>query len=254
MKNGVGVAQNIVLFGGTSEIGQAILKRVVKPGVAHLVLVSRDIEAAAEASQGLMDEYSDLEVHHVRYDASDSESIVHVVDEVVAAVGDIDVAILAQGLLNEGHDYFENPAGLVSMANVNFIGKMVLMYSLAARMRIQGYGKIVLLSSVAGERVRKGNPAYGATKAGIDGFALALDHELEGSGASLLVVRPGFVTTKMTAGMSKAPFSTDADSVAKIVEKGISSNSKVVWAPGVLQWMFLVLKNLPIAIWRRLPL
>jgi decaprenylphospho-beta-D-erythro-pentofuranosid-2-ulose 2-reductase len=254
MKNGVGVAQNIVLFGGTSEIGQAILKRVVKPGVAHLVLVSRDIEAAAEVSQALIDEYSDLEVHHVRYDASDSESIVHVVDEVVAAVGDIDVAILAQGLLNEGHDYFENPAGLVSMANVNFTGKMVLMYSLAARMRTQGYGKIVLLSSVAGERVRKGNPAYGATKAGIDGFALALDHELEGSGASVLVVRPGFVTTKMTAGMSKAPFSTNADSVAKIVEKGISSNSKVVWAPGVLQWMFLVLKNLPIAIWRRLPL
>jgi decaprenylphospho-beta-D-erythro-pentofuranosid-2-ulose 2-reductase len=254
MKNGVGVAQSIVLFGGTSDIGQAILKRVVKPGVAHLVLVSRDIEAAADVSQSLTDEYPDLEVHHVRYDASDAESIVHVVDEVVAAVGDIDVAILAQGVLNEGLDYYANPVGLVSMAGVNFTGKMVLMYSLAARMRTQGYGKIVLLSSVAGERVRKGNPAYGATKAGIDGFALALDHELEGSGASVLVVRPGFVTTKMTTGMSKAPFSTDADSVAKIVEKGISSNSKVVWAPGILQWMFLVLKNLPIAIWRRLPL
>ncbi len=254
MKNGVGVAQNIVLFGGTSEIGQAILKRVVKPGVAHLVLVSRDIDAAANMSQSLIADHPDLEVHHVRYDASDAESIVHVVNEVVDAVGDIDVAILAQGLLNEGQDYYTDPTGLVSMATVNFTGKMVLMYSLAARMRTQGYGKMVLLSSVAGERVRKGNPAYGATKAGIDGFALALDHELEGSGASVLVVRPGFVTTKMTAGMSKAPFSTDAESVAKIVEKGISSNSKVVWAPGILQYMFLVLKNLPIVIWRRLPL
>ncbi len=254
MKNGVGVAQNIVLFGGTSEIGQAILKRVVKPGVAHLVLVSRDIDAAANMSQSLIADHPDLEVHHVRYDASDAESIVHVVNEVVDAVGDIDVAILAQGLLNEGQDYYADPSGLVSMASVNFTGKMVLMYSLAARMRTQGYGKMVLLSSVAGERVRKGNPAYGATKAGIDGFALALDHELEGSGASVLIVRPGFVTTKMTAGMSKAPFSTDAESVAKIVEKGISSNSKVVWAPGILQYMFLVLKNLPIVIWRRLPL
>lgn len=140
------------------------------------------------------------------------------------------------------------------MASVNFTGTMVLMYALAARMKAQGYGKMVLLSSVAGERVRKGNPAYGATKAGIDGFALALDHELVGSGASVLVVRPGFVTTKMTEGMSKAPFSTDADSVAKIVEKGISSDAKIVWAPGILQWMFLILKNLPIVIWRRLPL
>ncbi|MEY4633444.1 MAG: hypothetical protein RLZ18_816 [Actinomycetota bacterium] len=254
MKNGVGVAQNIVLFGGTSEIGQAILKRVVKPGVAHLVLVSRDIDAAANMSQSLIADHPDLEVHHVRYDASDAESIVHVVNEVVDAVGDIDIAILAQGLLNEGQDYYTDPTGLVSMASVNFTGKMVLMYSLAARMRTQGYGKMVLLSSVAGERVRKGNPAYGATKAGIDGFALALDHELDGTGASVLVVRPGFVTTKMTAGMSKAPFSTDAESVAKIVEKGISSNSKVVWAPGILQYMFLVLKNLPIVVWRRLPL
>lgn len=121
-------------------------------------------------------------------------------------------------------------------------------------MKSQGYGKIVLLSSVAGERVRKGNPAYGATKAGIDGFALALDHELAGTGASLLVVRPGFVSTKMTAGMKKAPFSTDAESVAVIVEKGISSDKKIVWAPGLLRWMFLVLKNLPLPVWRRLPL
>lgn len=254
MKNGVGVAQNIVLFGGTSEIGQAILQRVVKPGVSHLVLVSRDIDAATQVSHSLVSQYPDMEVHHVRYDASDAESIVHVVDEVVSAIGDIDVAILAQGLLNEGLDYFSDPAKVVPMATVNFTGKMVLMYALANRLRNQGYGKMVLLSSVAGERVRKGNPAYGATKAGIDGFALALDHELAGTGASILVVRPGFVTTKMTAGMSKAPFSTDAESVAKIVEKAIADNSKIVWAPGLLQYMFFILKNLPIVVWRRLPL
>jgi decaprenylphospho-beta-D-erythro-pentofuranosid-2-ulose 2-reductase len=140
------------------------------------------------------------------------------------------------------------------MANVNFTGTMTLMYALAARVKAQGYGKIVLLSSVAGERVRKGNPAYGATKAGIDGFALALDHELAGTGASVLVVRPGFVATKMTSGMKKAPFSTDAESVAAIVERGIASDKKVVWAPGILRWLFLVLKNVPLPVWRRLPL
>jgi decaprenylphospho-beta-D-erythro-pentofuranosid-2-ulose 2-reductase len=121
-------------------------------------------------------------------------------------------------------------------------------------MRSQGYGKIVVLSSVAGERVRRGNPVYGASKAGMDGFALALDHELAGSGASVLVVRPGFVTTKMTTGMKKAPFSTNPEVVAQIVEKGISADKKIVWAPAPLHWMFLVLKNLPIAIWRRLPI
>jgi decaprenylphospho-beta-D-erythro-pentofuranosid-2-ulose 2-reductase len=254
MKNGVGVSQNIVLFGGTSEIGQAILERIVQPGVARLVLVSRDIEAASAASHTLVESHPDLDVHHVRFDASDAVAMPHVVAEVAEAIGDIDVAIIAQGVLNEGADYYADPSLLVSVADVNFTATMTLMYALAGRLRAQGYGKIVLLSSVAGERVRRGNPVYGATKAGIDGFALALDHELQGSGASVLVVRPGFVTTKMTTGMKKAPFSTDAVSVAKVVEKGINSNKTLVWAPSVLQWLFLILKNLPIKIWRKLPL
>ncbi|CAB5051033.1 MAG: SDR family NAD(P)-dependent oxidoreductase [Actinobacteria bacterium] len=254
MKNGVGVAQNIVLFGGTSEIGQAIIHKVVKPGVSHVVLVSRDIDEAESQIADVAEKYSDLDIHHVKFDAADAASMVHVVAEVADEIGDIDVAVIAQGVLQEGVDYFANPEALVSVADVNFSATMVLMYALAARMRTQGYGKIVLLSSVAGERVRKGNPVYGATKAGIDGFALALDHELEGSGVSILVVRPGFVTTKMTKGMDKAPFSTDANGVASAVAKALNTSRKVIWVPGLLQYMFFVLKNLPISIWRRLPL
>lgn len=254
MKNGVGVAQNIVLFGGTSEIGQAILRRVVKPGVARVVLVSRSIDQAEAATTSLADRFPDVDFHHIRFDAADSSSMVEVVKAVTDEIGDIDVAIVAQGILNEGVDYYANPSALIEMANVNFTATMSLLYSLTATLKSQGYGKIVLLSSVAGERVRKGNPAYGATKAGIDGFALALDHELVGTGASILVVRPGFVTTKMTQGMKKAPFSTDADSVAATVEKAITTDKKVVWAPGILRWMFLILKNVPLPVWRRLPL
>jgi len=254
MKNGVGVAQNIVLFGGTSEIGQAILRRVVKPGVARVVLVSRNINQAEIASSSLADRFPEVDFHHIRFDAADASSMADVVKAVTDEVGDIDVAIVAQGVLNEGVDYYSDPSALIEMANVNFTATMSLLYSLAQQVKSQGYGKLVLLSSVAGERVRKGNPAYGATKAGIDGFALALDHELVGTGASILVVRPGFVSTKMTQGMKKAPFSTDADAVAAIVEKGIASDKTVVWAPGVLRWLFLILKNVPLPVWRRLPL
>lgn len=254
MKNGVGVAQNIVLFGGTSDIGQAILRRIVKPGVSKLVLVSRDIDEANRKVQELVGQHPDLDVHHVRFDAADVESMPHVVAEISGAIGDIDVAVIAHGVLNDGSDYYSSPAALREVVDVNMTGTMTLMYALAGTMRSQGYGKIVLLSSVAGERVRRGNPVYGASKAGVDGFALALDHELTGSGCSVLVVRPGFVSTKMTEGMSKAPFSTDAESVAVAVERGIASDKKIVWAPGFLRWIFLVLKNLPLAIWRRLPL
>jgi len=254
VKNGVGVAQNIVLFGGTSEIGLAIIHKLVKPGVSHVVLVSRDIDVADNQIAEVSERYPDLEVHHVRFDAADSASMVHVVAEVAAQVGDIDIAVIAQGVLQEGVDYYVNPAALQPVADVNFTGTMVLMYAIASQMRAQGYGKMVLLSSVAGERVRKGNPVYGASKAGIDGFALALDHELVGTGVSVLVVRPGFVTTKMTKGMKNAPFSTDADTVAAAVAKAVGTSTAIIWVPGLLQYMFVILKNLPTAIWRRLPL
>jgi decaprenylphospho-beta-D-erythro-pentofuranosid-2-ulose 2-reductase len=253
MKNGVGVHQNIVLFGGTSDIGVAILKEILQPGVARVVLVSRDLDRSHDAYDELSLNFPEVDFFHVRWDASDVQSMPHVVSEVVASVSDIDIAVICQGLLNEGHDYFADPSAVAEMANVNFTGTMALMYALAGQMRGQGYGKIVLLSSVAGQRVRRANPAYGATKAGIDGFALALDHELANSGVSVLVVRPGFVDTKMTAGMKKAPLSTDATSVARATARALSGQTKVIWVPGALRWLFLILKNLPLPIWRRLP-
>lgn len=254
MKNGVGVPQSIVLYGGTSEIGLAIIARLIGPGVSRVALVSRDTAAAAAAFDRLGVARDDLDVVHIAFDAADAGDMPRTVADTVAAVGDIDVAVIAHGLLREGHDYYADPASVADVVNVNLTGTMALLYGLADRMRSQGYGKIVLLSSVAGERVRRGNPVYGASKAGIDGFALALDHELEGSGAAILVVRPGFVETKMTAGMDKAPFSTTADAVASATVKALSGEKKVIWVPGILRVIFSVFKMLPLVVWRRLPI
>jgi decaprenylphospho-beta-D-erythro-pentofuranosid-2-ulose 2-reductase len=126
MKNGVGVHQSIVLFGGTSDIGVAILREVLQPGVARVVLVSRDVERAEIATQELSQSFPEVDFFHIRWDAADASSMHHVVAEVVSVVSDIDVAIVSQGLLNEGYDYFADPSGLVEMANVNFTGTMSL--------------------------------------------------------------------------------------------------------------------------------
>ena len=252
MDNGIGVPQTIVVFGGTSEIGLAIVERLVRPGVSRLVLVSRDVEAANTAIQPVIGRHPELDVHHVHYDASDHPSVVAAVDSVVAKAGDIDLAIVAQGVLSDA-DFFEHPLDVAPMLDVNFTGTVILLYALARRLRSQGYGRIVLLSSVAGERVRRSNAAYGASKAGIDGFALALDHDLNESGASVMVVRPGFVETKMTSGMKAVPFSVTAEKVAFAVEKGLRHGSRIVWVPGVLRWIFLVFRHLPTVVWRRLP-
>lgn len=253
MKNGVGVPQNIVLFGGTSEIGQAIVSRIVKPGVSTVTLVCRDVEAGARFGESLGDGSSGPEVEVVRFDAADHAAMPALVSEVCSGGRDIDVAVIAQGVLNEGVDYLTDPARVNEVMSVNSTATMSLLLAVASQMRSQGYGRIVLLSSVAGVRVRRSNAVYGASKAAVDAFALALDHELEGTGVSVLVVRPGFVVSKMTAGMKKAPFSTTPSAVAEVTEAAMGSSATVVYAPGILKWVFGVFRLLPQAVWRRLP-
>jgi decaprenylphospho-beta-D-erythro-pentofuranosid-2-ulose 2-reductase len=251
MKNGVGVPQNIVLFGGTSEIGQAVVSALLQPGVARLTLVARDVDGAAAFGDSVE---GDTEVEVVRFDGADHSSMAAVVDEVSAPGRDIEVAVIAHGVLAEGADYYADPAAVHGVLAVNTTATAALLYAVAARMRAQGYGRIILLSSVAGVRVRKGNPVYGASKAAVDSLALAIDHELEGTGVSILIVRPGFVVSKMTTGMKKAPFSSTPGAVARIVAKAANSGTTVVYAPSVLRWVFGIFRVLPQAVWRRLPL
>ena len=121
-------------------------------------------------------------------------------------------------------------------------------------MRAARHGHIVVLSSVAGERVRKSNYVYGSTKAGLDGFAQGLADAVDSDGVGVTIVRPGFVHSRMTAGLKAAPFSTTPDAVAECTVAGVRRGRRIVWAPGTLRWVFMVLRHLPTPIWRRLPL
>ena len=120
-------------------------------------------------------------------------------------------------------------------------------------MRSQGHGRIVVISSVAGERARKANFVYGSTKSGLDAFSQGLGDSLVGTGVGVTIVRPGFVVGRMTEGMDLAPFSTTPEAVAGAVIKGIESGAEVVYAPPVLRWVFAVMRQLPRAVWRRMP-
>ena len=107
--------------------------------------------------------------------------------------------------------YRRDAEAAVDAAITNYVGSVSTGLLAAEQFRRQGHGLLVVLSSVAGERVRKANFVYGSTKAGLDGFAQGLGDALEGSGAKVMVVRPGFVTTKMTAGLPPAPLAATAE-------------------------------------------
>ena len=120
-------------------------------------------------------------------------------------------------------------------------------------MRRQGRGTIVLLSSVAADRPRPSNFAYGSSKAAADTFARGLRDSLEGSGVDVLIVRPGFVRTKMTRGMDPAPGAVDPAAVTAAVVEGLRGHGGIVYVPGYLRWVMLVIGLLPRPVFRRLP-
>jgi decaprenylphospho-beta-D-erythro-pentofuranosid-2-ulose 2-reductase len=110
-----------------------------------------------------------------------------------------------------------------------------------------------VLSSVAAERPRASNAIYGAAKAGLDALAQGLADATASDGVRVLVVRPGFVRTRMTAGLEEAPFATTAAAVADATLKALAGRAHTVWVPGRLRLLFAVLRLVPRAIWRRLP-
>ena len=254
MKNAVGVPSSVVLFGGTSDIGQETLLQLVSYGVNHVVCVSRDVERAALFDDKIRTKAPDVSIRHVVFDGSSSKDMEGLVADIAQHVGDIDVAIIAHAVLGDDIDGFATPSRVAEILDINMTATCALMYALAAQMKQQGHGRIALFSSVAGVRVRKANPVYGASKAGIDALALALDHELQGSNVSIVVIRPGYVHTKMTSHMKPAPFSTTADDVARKSVAAIRGNVKVIWVPTPLKYIFGVLRVLPISVWRRLPI
>lgn len=252
MENAFGDPQTIVLLGGTSDIGQAIVRRTIGPGTTTVVLAGRrpdaaDAFAAELAARG-------VRVETVPFDAADPAAHGRFVADLVAAVGDLDLVILAFGVLGHGAGIDADPQQAAADVSVNYVGAVSVGLAVAQQQRRQGHGRLVVLSSVAGERVRKANFVYGSSKAGLDGFAQGLSDALAGSGASVLIVRPGFVKSRMTEGLKPAPFATTPDAVAELTARGLRRGSRIVWAPGILRWIFVVMRHLPTPIWRRLPL
>ena len=112
---------------------------------------------------------------------------------------------------------------------------------------------MVVFSSVAGVRVRRANYVYGSAKAGLDGFASGLADALHGSGVRLLIVRPGFVVGRMTAGMDPAPLSSTPAQVAEATARALARGRRTVWVPWALRPLFFGMRMLPQPLWRRLP-
>ena len=253
MKDGLGQVQSILVLGGTSDIGVATAAVLARPRAARVVLAGRSAEGLERAAERVREAGSG-EVTTMAFDAHD-DAVTHerVIEEAWEQLGDVDVVLVAFGVLGEQDKDEHDPARAVDVTQVNYLAAVSVGIAVAERLRQQGHGVLVVLSSVAGERVRRSNFVYGATKAGLDGFAQGLGDALHGTGASVLVVRPGFVVSKMTAGMKPAPMSTTPEAVAAAIADAVAKGREVIWVPPVLRPVMSVVRHLPRAVFRKVP-
>ena len=239
--NEPGYSPRILLLGGTSEIGLAILAALGVPADAEVILAGRDEQRMAAAGKELPGQ-----VRTVPYDAIATEHHQAFADAIFAE-GPLDMVISAAGILTPQADVTQ----AATMIGTNFTGHVTALLAIAAQMRRQRSGTIVVLSSVAAVRPRKANFVYGAAKAGLDAFARGLADSLHGSGVRVVLVRPGFVTGRMTAGMPPAPLATTPAKVGAATAAALRDGKSAVWIPATLAGLSVALRLVPRRAWRR---
>jgi len=251
MNDAFGSPQSILVLGAGSDIAAATVRLLVRQRARTFVLAGRK----PERFQAVAEELRSLGATTVELrdlDALDTSSHEDFVDEVFASGEDIDLMLMAFGVHGARGDAQLEHDGALDVIRTNYVGAMSVLLSVTKRLVAQGHGSMVVLSSVAGERGRKKNLVYGSSKAGLDVFCEGLAAWLRGSGVRLMVVRPGFVRTKMTAGFDAPPLATTPERVAAAIVDGLHRRTEVVWVPPPMRWVMSALRHLPRSVFRRL--
>jgi len=251
VRDALGSLQSALLLGGGSDIALATARALVARRTRTLVLAAREPSRLEEAAADLRERGAGS-VELVEFDARATGSHAAFVDEQFDRHGDIDLVLLAFGVLGDEERYRRDGLAALQVMETNLSGAVSVAAPVARRLEEQGHGTLVVLSSVAAERARKSNFVYGASKAGLDAFAQGLGDSLHGSGVNVVVVRPGFVKTKMTAGREPTPLSATPEAVAEAIVDGVARGAHTVWVPPPLRFVMSVLRHLPRPLFRRL--
>lgn len=247
-----GMPQNVVVLGGSSDLARALLRELCDRRLKTVLLAGRT-PAALDIVAKELRELGAVNVETASFDARDAASHDALAEEAASRLGSVDLVIIAAGVLGSSELDDLDAEQVADEITTNFTGPAAAMVAFARIMRRQGFGRIVVLSSAAAVRVRRANFVYGSAKAGLDGFSQGLGDALRGTGIDVIVVRPGWVKTKMTEGRPKMPLSTSPAAVADAIVKALETGEEVVWVPGVLRFVMSVVPHIPRRLWSRMP-
>ena len=250
-------AGRAIVVGASSGMGAALARRLAAEGwqVAALARRAESLrelasEARAQARAAPIDRGG--RVLPFAHDVRDVAGVPRLWEEIVRALGGLDLVIYAAGTMPAigKHEYStEKDQELVA---VNLVGAIAWCNQAAQFFASQRSGSIVGISSVAGDRGRKGNPVYCTTKAALNTYLEALRNRLGDQGVSVTTIKPGFVDTDLTKGMSGLFWLISADEAARQILAAARSRANERYVPRRWWLVMTIIKAIPSFVFRRL--
>jgi NAD(P)-dependent dehydrogenase (short-subunit alcohol dehydrogenase family) len=240
-----------VLLGATRGMGRSLARELVRRG-AEPFLLGRDSAQLARTVTDLQQEgKTDRPIGHAHCDLLEPDGFAPALDRAAEALSGFDTVVVTAGVFAAQEDLENDPERTRRLLTVDFGHTVLFCEEARRRLLARGGGTLCVFSSVAGERGRKPVVLYGAAKAGLTRYLEGLDHRYRGEGLVTICVKPGFVRTGMTSGLTPPPFAGEPDGVARQVARAIERGRPVVYTPGIWRWIMLAIRCMPRAVMRR---
>lgn len=241
------MAKKIIVVGASSGIGKELATLLLEQGNTVTLVARRDKELKAIAAP--FDKTKTLIIKHdvTNFDQADS-----LFQKAVKSMKGLDEIYYASGIMyNIKPDEFDVEKD-IAMLNTNLLGCVAWLNPAASLFQKQKSGKIIGISSIAGDRGRRGNPVYNTSKAGMNTYLEALRNRLGVLGVQVLTVKPGFIDTVMTQGMKGVFWLISAKEAATIIVKAADSGKECIYVPARWGLVGLIIRSIPSFLFKRL--
>jgi len=242
----------VLVLGATSAIAMALMVKLA-PRSTHFFLVARKPDRLEAVCRDLLTRGAASATAYT-LDLNDTDAHPQMLAAAVEALGAIDLALIAHGILGNQEQEQASYAAAEAVLHTNFLSAVSLITWLANYFESTRQGTLAVISSVAGDRGRKSNYVYGASKGALNIFLDGVRNRIDRAGVQVLTIRPGFVSTPMTAHLPQGPLFASPATVADGILNAIARRKDVVYVPGFWALIMLVIRNIPQSIFKKLNL
>lgn len=243
--------QRAIVVGASSGIGAALVRRLAREG-HHVAAVARRLDALEAVCEEADRAVGESRAFPVLHDVTDLAGTAEAFAAAVDRLDGLDLIVYSAGVMPDiGPEQYDTSLDERIVA-VNVTGAMAWLNRAAERFRVQQSGTLVGIGSVAGDRGRRGNPAYCASKAALHTYLEALRNRLSQHGVRVVTIKPGPVDTPMTAGRDRLPLLIDADRAADGILSAVRSGPEVRYVPGAWWPIMTAVRMVPSLVFRRL--